>query len=141
MLAITKVKEAERLLIEGRLSQRKIAALIGISRATLSAIANGRRPDYAARLAARASELEPAGPIVRCGECGGRVHSPCRACRVRATLDQQRDLARALRRRGDELALRLQMAAARKAALQRDAEIERQRYLPPVAAGGESDCK
>jgi DNA-binding XRE family transcriptional regulator len=141
MLAMTKIKEAERLLIEGRLSQRKIAALIGISRATLSAIANGRRPDYAARLAARASELEPAGPIGRCGECGARVYSPCRACRVRATLDQQRELARAMRRRNNELALRLQMDSARTAALERDAEIERLRYLPPVAADGASDCK
>jgi hypothetical protein len=141
MLAMTKVKEAERLLLEGRLSQRKIATLIGISRATLSAIANGRRPDYEARLAARASEMEPQGPIVRCGGCGGRVHSPCRACRVRATIDQQSESARTMRRRNQELALRLQLNSERTAALEREAEIERRGYWPPTAAAGASDCK
>ena len=141
MLAMAKVKEAERLLLEGRLSQRKIAAFVGISRATVSAIARGRRADYEARLAARASELEPLGPIVRCGGCGGRVYSPCRACRVRVDQDRQREAVRAVRGRNSELALRLQLTAARDASLERDAAIEEQRYLPPVAAGGASDCK
>jgi DNA-binding XRE family transcriptional regulator len=141
MLAMAKVKEAERLLLEGRLSQRKIAAIVGISRATVSAIARGRRPDYEARLAARASELEPLGPIVRCGGCGGRVYSPCRACRVRADQDRRREATRAVRHRNSELALRLQMTAARDASLERDAAIEQERYLPPVAIGIASDCK
>lgn len=141
MLAMAKVKEAERLLLEGRLSQRKIAAFVGISRATVSAIARGRRADYEARLAARASELEPLGPIVRCGGCGARVYSPCRSCRVRADQDRQREAVRAMRRRNSELALRLQLTAARDASLERDAQIEPQRYLPPVTAGGASDCK
>jgi transcriptional regulator with XRE-family HTH domain len=123
MLAMSKIKEAERLLLDGRLSQRKIAALVGISRATVSAIASGRRPDYEARLAARAIELEPLGPIVRCGGCGARVYSPCRACRVRADQDRKRESARAVRHRNDELALRLQMTAARDASLERDAAL------------------
>ncbi len=53
MLPLGKVKEAERLLARGGLSHRKIAALVGISRATVGAIAAGRRPDYEARWAAR----------------------------------------------------------------------------------------
>jgi hypothetical protein len=141
MLAMAKVKEVERLLLEGRLSQRKIAAIVGISRATVSAIAAGRRPDYEARLAARASELEPLGPIVRCGGCGGRVYSPCRACRVRSDQDRMRETAKAVRHRNSELALRLQLSAARDASLRRDAQIERQCYLPALAAAGASDCK
>lgn len=141
MLAMAKVKEAERLLLEGRLSQRKIAAFVGISRATVSAIARGRRADYEARLAARASEMEPLGPIVRCGGCGGRVYSPCRACRVRADQDCKRDAVRAVRRRNSELALRLQLTAARDASLERDAAIDVQRYSPPLAAGGASACR
>ena len=141
MLAIAKVKEVERLLLDGRFSQRKIAAFVGVSRATVSAIAAGRRPDYEARLAARALELEPMGPIVRCGGCGSRVYSPCRACRVRSDLDRKREAVRAIRDRNRELALRLQMSAARDASLKRDSEIERQRYLPPPVAAGASDCK
>ena len=141
MLAMAKIKEAERLLLEGRLSQRKIAASVGISRATVSAIAGGRRPDYEARLAARASELEPLGPIVRCGGCGARVYSPCRACRVRAAQNLRREAVQAVHLRNSELALRLQLSAARTAGLERGAAIERQRYLPPVTAGGASDCK
>jgi transcriptional regulator with XRE-family HTH domain len=141
MLAMAKIKEAERLLLECRLSQRKIAALVGISRATVSAIAGGRRPDYEARLAARAIELEPLGPIVRCGGCGGRVYSPCRACRVRADQDRKREGVRAIQHRNSELAFRLQMTAARDATLARDAAIEQDRYFPPVTAGGASDCR
>lgn len=141
MLAMAKVKEVERLLLEGRHSQRKIAAFVGISRATVSAIAAGRRPDYEARLAARASELEPLGPIVRCGACGARVYSPCRACRVRSDQDRKRETAKAVRHRNSELALRRQLSAARDASLRRDARIERQCYLPALAAAGASDCK
>jgi transcriptional regulator with XRE-family HTH domain len=141
MLAMAKVKEVERLLLEGQCSQRKIAAFVGVSRATVSAIASGRRPDYEARLAARASELEPLGPIVRCGGCGGRVYSPCRACRLRSDQDHKREIARAVRNRNNELAFRLQQSAARDAGLERDAQIERPRYLPAPAAEGTSDCK
>ena len=141
MLAMAKVKEAERLLLEGRLSQRKIAAFVGISRATVSAIARGRRADYEARLAARASELEPLGPIARCSGCGGRVYSPCRACCVRADQDRKSEADRAVRRRNSALALRLQMTAARDASLERDAAIDLQCYLPPLAAGGASACR
>jgi len=67
MLAPGKVLEVQKLLAEGRLSQRKIAKALGVSRATVSAIASGKRPDYAARQRARADEaFEPLGPIERC---------------------------------------------------------------------------
>jgi predicted transcriptional regulator len=73
MLAPAKVEETRRLLNEGNLSQRKIAKLLGVSRATVSAIASGRRPDYEALRAMQMEEQEePRGPIVRCPECGGR---------------------------------------------------------------------
>ena len=59
MIAPAKVMETERLLAVGKLSQRKIAALVGVSRATVSAIAAGTRPDYEARRLARLDEERP----------------------------------------------------------------------------------
>lgn len=83
MIGSGMVAEIRRLLAEGRLSQRKIAKLTGISRATISAIASGRRPDYQPR---PANDLfdRPQGPPRRCLGCGGLVYLPCKLCRVRA---------------------------------------------------------
>ncbi len=85
MIAPLKIQEIERLLAEGSLSQRKIARKAGVSRATVSSIANGARPDYEARREAKRQQLldELPGPLIRCDECGGRVYAPCRLCRVR----------------------------------------------------------
>lgn len=81
MIAQTLVDDVRRLLGEGRLSQRKIAARTGVSRGTVGAIAAGRRPDYAAR---RLEQFDsPSGPPVRCPGCGGRVRMPCLLCRLR----------------------------------------------------------
>lgn len=115
MLALARVKEVERLLAEGNLSQRKIARLLRVSRATVSAIATGRRPDYEAQLAARASEFEPLGPIERCPCCGGMVYSPCRLCRVRKLKEQEDTRLRMLRRQAREQARRRLLLAVRAA--------------------------
>jgi transcriptional regulator with XRE-family HTH domain len=85
MIAPSVVQEIRRLLTEGKLSQRKIARLTGISRGTVGAIAAGRRPDYQPlRSAAEDEFAEPAGPPQRCPGCGGMVYLPCRLCRTRA---------------------------------------------------------
>ena len=90
MIDSEKVAEIKRLLAEGRLSQRKIAATTQISRGTIAAIAAGRRPDYEEFRRRRAEEEEASllGPVARCPSCGGTVHVPCRLCRVRALLAQ-----------------------------------------------------
>lgn len=113
MLALGKVKEVERLLVEGQLSQRKIAQAIGVSRATVSAIASGTRPDYAARVRARAEadEFQPLGPIERCPSCGGRVYMPCRLCRVRKMKARDEGRLRAMRRRAREEAIERLLSA------------------------------
>jgi hypothetical protein len=82
MIAPALVAEVERLLAEGKLSQRAIARLTRISRGTIGCIAAGRRPDYEI-LAAADDEEQPAGPPQRCPGCGGLVYMPCRLCRVR----------------------------------------------------------
>jgi hypothetical protein len=80
MIAPDVVGRIECLLLEGRLSQSKIAECTGVSRTSVGAINCGKRrvglnPD---RLAS------PSGPVVRCGGCGGRVLAPCLLCQVRA---------------------------------------------------------
>ena len=86
MLSLNCVLEIRRLLDEGRLSQRKIAAHLGVSRATVGLIATGQRP-----LVGREQSSEPSSwdyyhdqlPS-RCRQCGGMVFQPCVLCRVRA---------------------------------------------------------
>jgi len=85
MIAERIIAEVKRLLAEGRLSQNQIARKTGISRSTVQNVANGRRPDYAARR----RELTaggPTGPTQRCPGCGGMVEMPCRLCRARAAV-------------------------------------------------------
>src|SRR5262245_8664085 len=81
MLAKSLVEEIDRLLHEGRLSQRKIAAQLRVSRGTVSAIASGRRgvhgrevDDEERYLHHRQSGAE------RCPRCGYLVYMPCLIC-------------------------------------------------------------
>ncbi len=90
-----KVDSVRRLLAEAAFSQRKIAKLIGISRATVGAIANGRRPDYPVPRRAEDDPFGlPAGPPNRCSGCGGTVYMPCRLCYVRSLKETRRLIAR-----------------------------------------------
>jgi hypothetical protein len=85
MIAPELVQRVERLLAEGRLSQRNIAKLTGVSRGSVGAIAAGRRPDYEA-LRRRRQEQEPpkrTGPPQRCPDCGAMVLMPCLACELK----------------------------------------------------------
>jgi transcriptional regulator with XRE-family HTH domain len=141
MLPEAKVREAERLLATGELSQRKIARAIGISRATISAIAAGRRPDYEARRQARLAELEPLGPLMRCPGCGGLGYSPCRLCRARKVQDQEREARRLLRRKARERALLRLLLAVKRAAEKSIDAGDGVLHFPPAPARGASDCK
>jgi len=86
MIAPPIVQEIKRLLAGGKLSQRKIARLAGVSRGTVGAIAAGKRPDRAPlRRNGEGELLGPAGPLERCPGCGAMVFMPCRACRARVT--------------------------------------------------------
>ena len=117
MIARAKVKDIEDLVVEGRLSQRKIARLTGISRATVGAIAAGKRPDYDDRHRLRQLELaeEPLGPRERCSGCGGMVYMPCGLCRVRRIKDQEQAALKFYRREARKKALRRMLSAIRRA--------------------------
>ncbi len=91
MLSVEVVEEIERLLAAGCLSQRGIARRIGVSRGSVNAIAQGKRPDPQTRRPAREDALvAPGGPPVRCPTCGGMVQMPCLACRLRALKESHR---------------------------------------------------
>ncbi len=84
MLSLVTVQEIRRLLDEGELSQRKIAAKLEVSRGTINAIASGQRGLHG-KVPQRETPLLCcyATPPVRCCGCGGRVYSPCLLCRAR----------------------------------------------------------
>jgi len=88
MLAPAIVERICCLVDEGRLSQRKIATLMRVSRGTVGRIASGNRPDYEAMRQQRRDEHRdlPTGPLERCDDCGAMVYQPCRACATRATM-------------------------------------------------------
>ena len=84
MIPDWKDREIRRLLYEGKLSQRKIAIRLGVSRGTVSAVAAGKRPDNEAMRRKRDDGfVPPGGPPVRCRGCGGKAKMPCLACYVR----------------------------------------------------------
>jgi hypothetical protein len=82
MLAAKTVAEVQRLLDAKAHSQRRIAALLGVSRGSVAAIASGRRRDV---LADELADLPAgrSGPPARCPGCGGLVYMPCLLCRLR----------------------------------------------------------
>ena len=88
MIASEVIDSVRRLLAEGRLSQRKIAKRLGVSRGVVAGVAIGRRPDYEKLRRRRQQEQQPLllGPLRRCGTCGGMVHVPCRLCALRSQL-------------------------------------------------------
>jgi hypothetical protein len=101
MLALSVVEEIGRLLDEGKLSQRKISARLGVSRGTVGAIASGRRGMYGKEPQADGSEpLVCRSPSERCCRCGYRVSMPCLVCRTRQYRERQLKAATSGRGRG-----------------------------------------
>jgi transcriptional regulator with XRE-family HTH domain len=120
MIAAGKVQEVERLLSEGQFSQRQIARRTGVSRATVSAIADGTRPDYEAQRRLRdlrQAEDECQGPVERCKGCGGLTQMPCRVCRVRKFKAQQHEAKRVERQQIRQRELRRLLLLQRAIAL------------------------
>ncbi|MBU4270367.1 MAG: hypothetical protein KKE86_06865 [Planctomycetes bacterium] len=83
MIATMVVDEIRRMLREGRLSQRKIAVRLSVSRGTVNAVARGKRPDYSARRRREDDDfIPPMGIPVRCPGCGGLAQMPCLLCYI-----------------------------------------------------------
>lgn len=93
MLPLVKVEEVKRLLDEGKLSQRKIAAKLGVSRGTVGSIANGKRGIYGREPDHSEPTLCcPDLPPERCPSCGGMVYMPCVLCKAREYRQREKKL-------------------------------------------------
>jgi len=140
MLAPAIVERIRDLLEEGKLSQRKIATLLGISRGTVARIASGERPDYEAIRQQRRDEQRalPTGPLRRCDACGAMVYLPCRACATRATMADKSapQVFRLFMQLDEPVGLNL-----RGADRTRYEEVRRQRELAELAAAMPSDLQ
>lgn len=81
MLDMHRVRAVERLLRAGKLSQRAIAAKLGVSRGSVAKIAARmrERPQGESQSAEACGESPP---VARCPNCGALVEMPCRACMV-----------------------------------------------------------
>lgn len=91
MLPLAVIEEIRRLLAEGQLSQRKIAARLGVSRATVGSIASGRRGIYGNEPKSDPQVFSAYdNPPERCAGCGARVYKPCLLCQTRAYKRRQR---------------------------------------------------
>jgi len=100
MLPLALVEEIRRLLDEGQLSHRKIAAKLDVSRGTVGAIASGRRGIYGREPNSEDSSLacQDFAPE-RCRHCGAMVYKPCVLCNARAYRKRQTRLAELAMRR------------------------------------------
>ena len=82
MIAEEKIREAELMLARGKLSQRKIAEITGLSRGMVGLIAGGKR-----KIQVKTVDLnmppEPKGPPVRCPGCGAMAQMPCVLCHLK----------------------------------------------------------
>jgi hypothetical protein len=84
------IQEIDRLLRNGELTQRQIAAHLCVSRGTVSSIANGNRGLYGKDPSENDCPLVPSTPPTRCPKCGYRVYLPCVICQVRQHKQRER---------------------------------------------------
>lgn len=85
MLPLNVVEEIRHLLDAGKLSHRKIAAMLRVSRGTVDAIASGKRGIFGRETdPSDDSGLLFTSPPERCPSCGGMVYIPCLLCQTRA---------------------------------------------------------
>ncbi len=84
MISVTLEKRVRSLLADGKLSQRSIARITGLSRSSVGAIARGNRKAFiAASMEDGVKFFSTSQSPERCPECGGMVYMPCHACRIR----------------------------------------------------------
>ena len=85
MISVALEKRVRNLLAEGKLSQRSIARMTGLSRSSIGAIARGNRKAFiAASVEDGVKFFSTSQSPQRCPQCGGLVYMPCHACRIRA---------------------------------------------------------
>lgn len=103
MLSLALIEEISFQLEADRLSQREIARRLGVSRATVAALAHGRRGIHgrSAEPEPLPEDIERPDPPARCPHCGYLVHLPCLICQTREYRHAQRILSKLGSRRRD----------------------------------------
>ena len=77
------IKQINKLIKQGELSQRQIAKNLGVSRGTVQAVAHGKRTELLpTAMKSAAKWVVPTGQPKRCTHCGGCVKMPCLACQL-----------------------------------------------------------
>ena len=94
MIAEEKIREAETMLACGTMSQRKIAKMTGLSRGTISMIANGTRTIQVKTIDPNMPPEQENGPMVRCPGCGGMVQMPCLLCHLKRLAAEKNPIMR-----------------------------------------------
>jgi len=93
MLPLKVIEEIRQLVAEGRLSQRRIAEQLKVSRGTVWAISSGRRGIHGLESGSGASWLPHIEVSAeRCRSCGGLVLKPCLLCQTRAYRQRMKHL-------------------------------------------------
>lgn len=83
MLTAATIQRILDLLAQGNLTDRQIARLTGVSRASVTRIARGYRPHSPQpRRSSPSPSPKPADSPQRCPHCGAKVYLPCRRCRL-----------------------------------------------------------
>ena len=78
------------LLKEKKYSQRKIAKILGVSRGTVNAIAQGKKKLRSCMtVQENSSFILPKGPPRRCLTCGAKTKMPCLACQLREKMRKE----------------------------------------------------
>lgn len=83
MIETRRILHVWYLLNENKYSQRKIAALAGVSRGTVQNIAAGK-PLFRDT---QEFEIQPQGDFIRCPQCGGKTRMPCTYCAISKVLE------------------------------------------------------
>ncbi|HBO45941.1 MAG TPA: hypothetical protein DD670_18870 [Planctomycetaceae bacterium] len=85
------IRGIQALLEQGHLSNRKIAARMGVSRGTVNSVANGTRRKQQTRHPRRPDGFTPPrGVPRRCPTCGRMVQMPCLACQLEVLLERRK---------------------------------------------------
>lgn len=92
MIKKTQIDEILRLLNEGKISQRKIALRIGVSRTAVKAVflKTVHKSSVCEEKRKRDMIIHPSGKPIRCPHCGSLVKMPCLACQLKEIKDRRR---------------------------------------------------
>ena len=94
MIAEEKIRKAEQILAHGKLSQRQIAKITGLSRATIGMIASGKRKIQVKAIDPDMPSEPEDGPPVRCPGCGAIVQMPCLLCYLKSRAEKNAPIMR-----------------------------------------------